>query len=476
VDYRPGPAWPELFEEYEALALREWDFWPIVIDYGDHVLHFGALYKKRRAKALQAFERGFELNPNLGLNWAIHLGMSEPPLAGPNPFDEHVERAASMSGDMLADSLATSDVGLDYSDAGLRVFCASYVSETEDTATHWRLKEALLNLPISAEELGAREAVPAGSAYWARMTVYNMGVPRCLPDWFEVRLQRETDPVVRAWFRFNAASGWAAVGAWDSAFAHIQVLVDGAYPSTALAAYRLGVAGAWLGYVDAAAMTELRPLAERAARRTDGPPDPKLPYLLAELSWMDGILAFVSNDPAALRLARSEIPDDEDWVFRRFERSLAAFQLYLEGDRAAAADSLYSLEAVVADAGEFFLWTSSNFEEIPMLRSLNRLAASRWLLAEGDSLRAEKLLYWHEAWQIPSFKVSGPVAGLAYLELGRIYEGWGLPEDAREFYLRFLRTDPIDNYADLGAEARAAVARLDEKLAARTAPTGAGET
>jgi hypothetical protein len=304
------------------------------------------------------------------------------------------------------------------------------------------------------------------------MTVFDMGVPRCLPDWFEVRLERETDPAVRAWFRFNAASGWAAVGAWDSSFVHIQALAEGAYPSTALAAYRLGVAGAWLGYVDAAAMRDLRPLAERAARRTDGRPDPKLPYLLAELSWMDGILAFVSNDLAALRRARLDIPDNEDWVFRRFERSLAAFQLYLEGDRATAADSLYAAEAVVADDGEFFLWTSSNFEEIPMLRSLNRLAASRWLLAEGDSLRAEDLLYWHEAWQIPSFKVSAPFAGLAYLELGRIHEGWGLLEDAREFYLRFLRTDPIDDYAEFGAEARAAVARLDVQLASTNADPG----
>jgi hypothetical protein len=372
-----------------------------------------------------------------------------------------------MSDDMLADSLAASDVGMGYSDAGLGVFCESYLSETEDTATHRRVKEALLNLPISDEELGVREQFPVGSAYWGRMTVYDLGVPRCLPDWFEARLDRETDPAVRAWSRFNAASGWAAVGAWDSAFVHIQVLVEGAYPSTALAAYRLGVAGAWLGYVDAAAMRELRPLAERAARRTDGPPDPELPYLLAELSWTDGILAFVSNDLAALRRARSNIPDDEDWVFRRFERSLAAFQLYLEGNRAAAADSLYSVEAIVADDGEFFLWTSSNFEEVPVLRSLNRLAASRWLLAEGDSVRAEELLYWHEAWMIPSFKVSGPVAGLAYLELGRIHDGWRFLEDAREFYLRFLRTDPIDDYADLGVEARAAVARLDEELAAR---------
>jgi serine/threonine-protein kinase len=468
VEHRPGAAWPALFEEYEALARREWDFWPIVIDYGDHVLHFGALYGQRKAKARQAFERGFELNPDLGDVWAWHLEWSsfEP---SPTDWDEAVAYVASISDNRLRDTLMADPVGMYF-------FCKSYLSQPRDTATHRRLREALLNQPTSDGELEAREVVPGGPALWARKDAYDQGTPRCLPDWYEPRLDRETDPVARAWYRFNAANGWAAVGAWDSAFQHIEALLKGSDATTALAAYRLGVAGAWLGYVDAAAMKELRPLAERAARRTDGPPDPELPYLLAELSWLDGILAFVSNDIAGLRRARSDIPGNEDWVFSRFERSLAAFQLYLEGDRAAAADSLYSLEMAVADEGELFLWTSSNFEEIPVLRSLNRLAASRWLLAEGDSLRAEKLLYWHEAWMIPSFKVSGFAAGLAYLELGRIHEGWGLLEGAREFYLHFLRTDPIDDYAELRTEARAAVARIDEELAVRTAPTGAGET
>ena len=109
-----------------------------------------------------------------------------------------------------------------------------------------------------------------------------------------------------------------------------------------------------------------------------------------------------------------------------------------------------------------------------MLRSINRLALSRWLFAKGDPTRAEGLLYWHEAVHPPLMKVSLFAEGLASLELGRIHEAMGRPETARKYYRKFLRTDPIDDYAELGEEAREAVARLDLALAEQvTSGTGA---
>jgi len=225
--------------------------------------------------------------------------------------------------------------------------------------------------------------------------------------------------------------------------------------------------------VDPAQVIELRPYADRAARRADDSsmpwpaanPNPDLPHLLAELSWLDGILAFASEDPDGLDRARAEIPDDEHWIVRRFDRSLRAFALALEGNRTAAADSLYALEILLPPDEKPVLWTSSINEEMPVLHAVNRLAAGRWLLAEGDSARAEELLHWQEAMHPPSIKVNGFAAGLARLELARIAEARGDQATAKEHYLWFLRSHPIDYNADLGVEARAAVARIDAELA-----------
>jgi tetratricopeptide (TPR) repeat protein len=160
-------------------------------------------------------------------------------------------------------------------------------------------------------------------------------------------------------------------------------------------------------------------------------------------------------------------------VVNRFERSLAAFELALDGDTTAAADSLYALEMFVPADEAPILWTHTGYEEIPINQAVNRLAASRWLLALGDTVRAEELLAWQEVLHPPAVKVNGIVVGLANLQLARIEDARGDREEARGHYLSFLRTDPIDDYADLGAEARAAVARLDEELAEQAAATGA---
>jgi hypothetical protein len=245
-------------------------------------------------------------------------------------------------------------------------------------------------------------------------------------------------------------------------------------PTATLAAHRLAVAGAWLGHVHPTQVIELRPYADRAARRADDPsmpwpfgsPNPDLPYLLAELSWMDGMLAFAREDPASLDLARSELSDGEDWAMRRFQRSLRAFALALEGNHGAAADTLYALEMLVPPDQVPVLWTSGTFEEMPVLHAVNRLAAGLWLLAEGDTARAEELLHWQESVHPPSIKVNGFAAPLARLELARTAEARADYATAREHYLWFLRSAPIDYNAELGAEARAAVARLEAELAA----------
>jgi hypothetical protein len=137
---------------------------------------------------------------------------------------------------------------------------------------------------------------------------------------------------------------------------------------------------------------------------------------------------------------------------------------------------MYALEMLVPPEEPPMLWTSAVFEEMPVNQAVNRLAAGRWLLAAGDTLRAEEILSWQEVFHPPAVKVNGIVAGLARLELARIEEARGNWIAAGDQYRWFLRADPIDDYADLGAEARAAVARIDAELATREPPGDAAGT
>ncbi len=462
--WHPGVTRKELVDDYRDLTRRYWDFWPIVADYGDLILHYGGFVGYRRSEAARAFERAVELMPENG--WAEgHLGIAQYP--GNRGWQSLVELAASQPDDWT-DSLP------DRVSRG--VVCGAYVEQTPDSSILRHVREAL----VTKYAPDAADPDDFLSAFVYRFWALNRGTPRCLVDLFAPMLSLETTPRNRAWYHLAAAFGWAGSGAWDSALVHVREAAVGPDPTVTLAVYRLAVTGAWLGNVDPARIVELRPYAERAARRADDPsmpwpganPNPDLPYLLAELSWLDGVLAFASEDADGLARAHAEISEDEDWTMRRFYRSLGAFALFLAGNRTAAADSLYALEMLLPPDEKPVLWTSSIYEEMPVLHAVNRLAAGRWLLAEGDTVRAEELLYWQESVHPPSVKVSGFAAGLARLELARIAEARGDQATAKEHYLWFLRSHPIDYYADLGAEARAAVARIDAELAAQTSEAG----
>jgi len=316
---------------------------------------------------------------------------------------------------------------------------------------------------------------PSLVPFVVRFPAASFGMPRCLVEYMADWPEAMPDARARAWSRLAIGTGWAGRGAWDSAFAHLREVVRGEDPSAAIAAYRLAVAGAWLGFLEPEAVRNLRGRVERAIEASPGEVDPDERYLRVELAWFDGMLAAAEGDLAALREARDRIAPEGDWISAKFRRSLSAFALDLEGNRSAAADSLYRVETGVGRGGEPDLWTSSIWEEVPVLRPVNRLILHRWLLAEGDTARAERLLYWHESIHPPGMKASLFAEGPAYLELGRIHDAWDRPEAAREFYLRFLRTDPIDDYAAWAEEARAAVARLNGELGPRPEPTRATE-
>ena len=97
------------------------------------------------------------------------------------------------------------------------------------------------------------------------------------------------------------------------------------------------------------------------------------------------------------------------------------------------------------------------------MRSVNRLSAARWLLADGDTTQATRLLVWHETccerWRTAAGATFAPIA---YLLLGRIEETRGHDQLARKHYEQVLqRYDmPVPALRHVVAEAEAALARL----------------
>jgi hypothetical protein len=58
-----------------------------------------------------------------------------------------------------------------------------------------------------------------------------------------------------------------------------------------------------------------------------------------------------------------------------------------------AADSLAFLELEMAGGGWIYRWAGDH----PFANAVHRTAASRWLLARGDSAAAARLQRWHQA-------------------------------------------------------------------------------
>ena len=382
-EFEPAISWVDLYDNYADLALREEDFWPIVADHGDAVFHGGAAFGHPPSAAAEAFERALRLNPVLRESY---IGRAHYPWVQPWPWDDADWQEAVALADATPDG-SWRDSLPDGPWSALVLFCRSYIGVTADSTLLSPVRNALIER-IWADDFGTFEGLM--TSFFSRGAAFLTGTPRCLVDSHVPALSLEPDPVNRAWNHLNIAYGWAGSGAWDSASAHIYEAARGADPTASLAAYRLAVAGAWLGFLDTRDVRDLRSYAEGATRKKQSQFDPDQRYLQAELAWLDGVLAVSDDDRSGLSQARDAIPVEDDWIYGRFRRSLQAFELAANGDNAAAADSLYVVETTASDGGLPFLWTSSIHEEAPVFRPVNRLALSRLLVALGDTVRAEK--------------------------------------------------------------------------------------
>jgi len=187
-----------------------------------------------------------------------------------------------------------------------------------------------------------------------------------------------------------------------------------------LRAFKLAAIGEWLGAIPTGTSDRYLP---RATAVVEGIEDP---------------------DTLAIELAHE--------VARTAQRALAAYTLQLRGSVAAAADSLYEVT-----------WRAMPWWRKRMV-SINRLNASRWLLAAGDTARATELLF---GCQVANFRASQfyenlLLAGHCYLELARIEEARGRDGQARKYYWQFLKRydSPVEAHRQLVEEARAAYERV----------------
>lgn len=264
-------------------------------------------------------------------------------------------------------------------------------------------------------------------------------------------------PEVKAIHQRAIAMAFAARGAWDTALVLVDRLAASPVtPSPALDAYRLAVLGAWSGAVDQQSAQRRREvLARLIAQMSD--------TLRSEIFWLDGLLATVGPDRTALPRARAALHQMNDSLVELLDPTLSAYETAFAGHQARAGELLAASEWRRDDVEE----PTPLLADHPFVRAVNRLIASLWLAAAGDTDQAVRLLSWQETFGAgPSGfalrEAAGLVGGFSYLELARIEEARGERDVAREHYAQFLRRYdlPVAVHRHLVDEARAALRRL----------------
>jgi serine/threonine protein kinase/tetratricopeptide (TPR) repeat protein len=420
-----------------ALAERYREYWPAWWDYANRLVHDGGLLGRTHAEARAALEQTVNLNPGLDAGWS-HLFW----LAAADG-DEPVAKRSLRE---LARSRAGRGAG-----GELRFY--RYVHHLMRSGGRF---DAAMADSIALDVLAFG---PDPRPEWFDQGLLRYGFPAATIDLADRVLALDPpDPLAGSMHR-SVAGAWAARGAWDSALVAVERYASRtAHPAATLYAYRLATVGLWAGAVDAGDVARRRAaLAPLAARL---PPERR-----AELAWLDGLVAATLQDTDGLATARSALERVDGPAAAPLDRSLAAFQVASRGDRDLAARMLARLERERADDFRSYRRLS---DAHPYLTAVNRLTASRWLLALGDTTTAADLLVFHEGVPFP-LPLTGHanyiLAGPAYLERARIEDAAGREHLARTYYGQFLRRydRPVPALRPMVDEARAAIARLAQR-------------
>jgi hypothetical protein len=277
--------------------------------------------------------------------------------------------------------------------------------------------------------------------------LWDAGAARMFHDLHRRRQELGIDVEIPTDHLYWEAYAWAMRGAWDSTLVVLDRYTRESSDDTApLLAFKLTAIGEWLGGVPAATSGRYLPRATAVAEGIEDPEERAIER--AMLHYTEGVLAASRQDADALGQADRRLSGIDGTLARTAQRALAAYGLQLRGNVAEAADSLYEVTWGLAQS----------------MVSINRISASRWLLASGDTARATKLLSscQQARWNFPEFLEDLLLVGQCYLELARVEEARGRDGLARKYYWQFLkRYDmPVESQRQLVEEARAAYERV----------------
>jgi tRNA A-37 threonylcarbamoyl transferase component Bud32/tetratricopeptide (TPR) repeat protein/TolB-like protein len=446
-------------ERFKVVTQRFPDYWPGWFLYADILHHMGPIVGYDWSEALAAFRRVAELNPKLIPAWEHLLTLTRGRDQG------EASRASArlielgwtghkgqlfrlMDGIIQVEGLITPD---------LDKLADSLAESMRSSPATEILRHGLLVLLY--------EGFPAAQLELNR------------------RARGSNDPKVRTALRAANAWAWAARGRWDSAVTlmgevaaeHPGVIgrlrfsppvfppIGG--PVLAIESYGLAVLGAWLG-ATAPALADQRRAAAIAAMGTLSDEESKRDGR-GRVAWFDGILGFARGDRRAIQTARREAVRSGYYQAELVDRSLAAFERALAGDRKRAGLELAAIEEHCANTNHShsFLDETNSCNLFTPHIAVQRLAAAQWLQEAGEVEQASRLLRWLDAiaWGGWLWTLNEALAGPTYLARARLAEAQGEGSKARGYYQQFLqRYDaPVPSQAHLVEEARTALARLE---------------
>lgn len=426
----------DLAERMDTLRIvtsRFPNYWPGWYAYADELVHRGPYLGTGLDDAQVALERLVALNPNFAEGWRHLLLIA-------------VLQRDTSTADRALEGLAR------FESADAFVF-------NPDNMTFFRALHDLLRsqgeLPEQVAVELARAALrvsPPVPAEIIATALLSYGFPRAQLQQLDA-LSRVGAPreLVEAG-RMGRAYTWASRGAWDSAQAALGEWVDrsGDY-RTPLRAYGLMASGAAFDAISAETAVRWRPVQQRFFALAT-------PDDLAELSWLDGIVAYAGRDSTGIDSAWQQLTEIPASYRDHLVSSLDVFRRHVTGDRDAAARQLAALEWDFARHDD----RAANARH-PHLAAVHRLLAARWLLEAGDTLQASDLLVWFQAiFGGPASLANQVAAPLALYERGRIGEARGSQRQAvwayRAFIQRYDRPAlPHESWVEI---ARGAVARM----------------
>jgi hypothetical protein len=360
----------ERLERQRDLARLYPDYWPGWFELANTLVHVGPYLGYPVADARAALERVIELNPALVPAWEhlmwVALRQSDAPLAA--RVLAHLDR-------VRLDTVTAQENGLRSLEFyRYLVLLQSTGGDPDSAFTQIGIRD-LADQPgsLPPERFAADLS---GYGFYRAQLALSRG------------LRASTAPAgvraAHAWAEAIARAGlgqWRAVAAPAAAFPR-----ESTEPRAALWSYGLAATGHWLGGLSADEVAPLRALAVRSpASRTE--------VGRAELEWIDGIVAVAGRDRSTLAARRAALEQSRAGASGELARSLRAFESALAGSEDLAADSLAALELEMPRRGWIFDWGNDH----PFLNPVNRVAASRRLMARGDSAGAVRLMRWREA-------------------------------------------------------------------------------